>query len=61
MSIKPLPKTIGMNIKLVIKKTHPDTTPIASGLKIMTQSNKNKTTPFKFDFPWYYSIVGTRV
>ena len=39
MSIKPFPKTIGMNIKLVIKKTHPDTTPIASGLKI-----KNKIT-----------------
>lgn len=33
LSIRPLPKTIGINKKLVTKKIQPDTTPIASGLK----------------------------
>lgn len=48
MSINPLPKTIGINMKLVIKKTHPDTTPIASGLKMIKVINKAKLSLNQF-------------
>lgn len=50
--MRPLPKLIGINKKLVTKKTHPETTPKASGLEIKNyriRSYRVKLTKFPND------------